>query len=48
MGLDSIQAMEVLLAAEGRFDMSIPLNVLAEVRTVGDLALRLQHLLERR
>ena len=28
VGLDSIQAMEVLLAAEGRFDMSIPLNVL--------------------
>ena len=24
VGLDSIQAMEVLLAAEGRFDMSIP------------------------
>jgi acyl carrier protein len=48
VGLDSIQAMEVLLAAEGRFDMSIPLNVLAEVRTVGDLAQRLQHLLERR
>jgi len=48
VGLDSIQAMEVLLAAEGRFDMSIPLNVLAQVRTVGDLAHQLQHLLERR
>ena len=48
VGLDSIQAMKVLLAAEGRFDMSIPLNMLAEVRTVGDLAQQLQHLLERR
>lgn len=48
VGLDSIQAMEVLLAAEGRFDMSIPLNVLAQVRTVGDLAQQLQFLLERR
>ena len=48
MGLDSIQAMEVLLAAEDRFDMSIPLNVLGSVRTVGDLAQQLQQLLERR
>lgn len=48
VGLDSIQAMEVLLAAEGRFDMSIPLNVLGEVRTVGDLAQQLQQLIERR
>jgi|RhiMetdeSRZDD1v2_1073273.scaffolds.fasta_scaffold391268_1 acyl carrier protein len=48
VGLDSLQAMEVLLAAEGRFDMSIPLNVLAEVRTVGDLAEQLQQLIERR
>jgi acyl carrier protein len=48
VGLDSIQAMEVLLAAEDRFDMSIPLNVLGSVRTVGDLAQQLQHLLERR
>jgi acyl carrier protein len=48
VGLDSIQAMEVLLAAEDRFDMSIPLNVLGSVRTVGDLAQQLQQLLERR
>ena len=48
VGLDSIQAMEVLLAAEDRFDMSIPLNVLGTVRTVGDLAQQLQQLIERR
>jgi acyl carrier protein len=48
VGLDSIQAMEVLLAAEGRFEMSIPLNVLGAVRTVGDLARQLQQLIERR
>lgn len=48
VGLDSMQAMEVLLAAEDRFDMSIPLNVLGSVRTVGDLAQQLQQLLERR
>jgi acyl carrier protein len=48
VGLDSIQAMEVLLAAEDRFDMSIPLNVLGSVRTVGDLATQLHQLVERR
>ena len=48
LGLDSIQAMEVLLAAEDRFDTSIPLSVLASVRTVGDLAQQLQQLIERR
>ena len=48
VGLDSMQAMEVLLAAEDRFDMSIPLNVLGSVRTVGDLAQQLQQLIERR
>ena len=48
VGLDSIQAMEVLLAAEDRFDTSIPLNVLGTVRTVGDLAHELQQLIERR
>ena len=47
VGLDSIQAMEVLLAAEDRFDLSVPLSVLGAVRTVGDLAQQLQHLLER-
>jgi acyl carrier protein len=40
--------MEVLLAAEDRFDMSIPLNVLGSVRTVGDLATQLHQLVERR
>jgi acyl carrier protein len=48
VGLDSLQAMEVLLAAEDRFDMTIPLNVLGAVRTVGDLAQQLQQLHERR
>ena len=39
---------EQMLAAEGRFEMSIPLNVLGAVRTVGDLAQQLHHLIERR
>lgn len=44
LGLDSVQVMELLLEAEERFDISIPLNILPSVRTVGDLARELQRL----
>ncbi|MEO5811663.1 MAG: acyl carrier protein [Rhodanobacter sp.] len=38
MELDSLQIMDLMLAVEDEFDISIPLNVLADVRTIGDLA----------
>jgi acyl carrier protein len=44
LGIDSTQAMEILLEAEERLDISIPLNVLASVRTVRDFTLQLQNL----
>lgn len=44
LGLDSVQVMELLLEAEERFDISIPLNILPSVRTVGDLARELHRL----
>ena len=44
LGFDSMKAMQLLLEAEDRFDISIPLNVLPNVRTVKDLAVRIQHL----
>jgi acyl carrier protein len=44
LGIDSTQAMEIVLEAEERLDISIPLNVLASVRTVRDFTLQLQHL----
>jgi len=47
LGLDSVQVMELLLEAEERFDISIPLNILPSVRTVRDLAQRVQQLMER-
>jgi acyl carrier protein len=47
LGLDSVQVMELLLEAEDRLDISIPLNILASVRTVGDLAQQLQQLVDR-
>lgn len=44
LGLDSVQVMQLLLEIEDRFDISIPLNILPDVRTVKDLALQLQKL----
>lgn len=44
LGLDSVQVMELLTAVEDRFDISIPLNILPDVRTVRDFALQVQRL----
>ncbi len=41
LGLDSIQVMELLLQIEDRFDVSIPLNIMPDVRTIKDLVLQL-------
>ncbi|MDL1959112.1 MAG: acyl carrier protein [Deltaproteobacteria bacterium] len=45
LGLDSMAVMELLAAIEDRFDISIPLNILPDVRTVKDLALQIQQLM---
>jgi len=42
LGLDSLKVMKILESVEDRFDISIPLNVLPEVRTVKDFALQIQ------
>jgi acyl carrier protein len=44
LGLDSVQVMQLLLEIEDRLDVSIPLNILPDVRTVRDLALQLERL----
>jgi acyl carrier protein len=44
LGLDSVQVMDLLMRVEDQFDVSIPLNILPEVRTVKDLALQIQNL----
>ena len=44
LGLDSAQFLELLLEVEDAFDLSIPLNILPEVQTVGDLAAALERL----
>ena len=35
--LDSLAVMNLLMEVEDRFDISIPLNLIPEIRTVGDL-----------
>ena len=41
LGLTSLQVMELIEQIEDHFDMSIPLNILPDIRTVHDLALQL-------
>lgn len=38
LNLDSLAVMNLLMDIEERFDVSIPLNVVPEIRTVGELA----------
>lgn len=38
LNLDSLAVMDLLMALEDKFDVSLPLNNLAEIRTVSDLA----------
>ena len=44
LGLDSLKVMKILESAEDRFEISIPLNVLPDVRTVKDFVLQIQKL----
>ncbi|HQU14920.1 MAG: acyl carrier protein [Chromatiales bacterium 21-64-14] len=44
LGLDSVQVMEMLLEIEDRFGISIPVNILAEVVTIRDLASQIERL----
>ena len=44
LGLTSLQVMELIEQLEDHFDMSIPLNILPDVRTVRDLAQALERL----
>ncbi len=43
--IDSVKLLELLMEIEDRFDVSIPMNVLPDVNTVKDLALKLEELM---
>jgi acyl carrier protein len=45
VGLDSVKVMELMTQIEDHFDISVPLNILTTVHTIGDLAEQLQKLL---
>ncbi|MCZ6869247.1 MAG: acyl carrier protein [Pseudomonadales bacterium] len=47
LGLESIDVMELIEQLEDEFDISFPLNDLASVRTLADLARELEMLTER-
>ena len=44
LNLDSLKVMELLEKLEDAYDISIPINILADVRSVGDLAKAMQKL----
>ena len=44
LGLDSLKVMKILETVEDNFDISIPLNILPDVRTVEDFVLQIQRL----
>ncbi len=46
LGLDSLKVMKLVETVEDSFDISIPLNILPDVRTVGDFVRQIQKLHE--
>ena len=42
LALDSMAVMNMVMAAEDAFDIALPVNMLAEVKTVGDLATQIE------
>ncbi|HHO69477.1 MAG TPA: acyl carrier protein [Gammaproteobacteria bacterium] len=44
LGLTSLQVMELIEQIEDYFDISVPLNILPDIRTVRDLARQLEKL----
>lgn len=46
LGLDSLRVMTLVEEVEDSLDISIPLNILASVRTIKDFAIQLQQLTE--
>lgn len=44
LGLDSLKVMKILENLEDDFDISIPINIIPDVHTVEDLAMKIQNL----
>lgn len=46
LGFDSLKVMKLLEEVEDNYDISIPLNVLPDIRTVGDFCEKLKTIIE--
>ena len=46
VGLNSMKVMELVMQVEDHFDISVPLNILPDVHTIGEFAEHLQILLK--
>ena len=46
VGLDSMKVMELVMQIEDHFDVSVPLNILPDVTTIGEFAIHLETLLK--
>ena len=46
VGLDSMKVMELVMQIEDHFDVSVPLNILPDVNTIGEFARHLETLLQ--
>jgi acyl carrier protein len=46
LDLDSLAVMNLLMQVEEKYDISIPLNLIPEIRTVGDLVKVIEQLTE--
>ena len=44
IGLSSLEVMELVEKIEDHFDISVPLNILPDINTLGDLARKLHEL----
>ena len=46
LDLDSMKVMDIVADVEDAFDISVPLNILPDIRTIGDFTGQIQKLLE--
>ena len=46
LDLDSMKVMDIVADVEDAFDISVPLNILPDIRTIGDFTAQIQRLLE--
>lgn len=48
LNIDSVAILDLLMTIEDAYDISIPINLLADVRTVGDLTATVRSMIEAR